>query len=87
MIKIFNRIKTHIEVPEFSMPLSLKIIKECSQNNIDWKFLHIADLFSIIYSIRIDNAKQFLKQKREELLHQRGIQSITKATEEDFDRL
>lgn len=86
MIKTFEKIKD-VEQPQFSMPLSLRIIKECSQNSIDWKCLHIIDLFSIIYSIRIDNAKQYLKQKKQEMLNKRGIKSVTKATEEDFDRL
>lgn len=86
MIKTFDKIKNKKQ-SQFSMPLSLRIIKESSQAGIDWKCLHIVDLFSIIYSIRIDNAKQYLEHKRQEEMHKRGINSIAKATETDFDNL
>ena len=86
MIKTFEKIDGK-EKPQFSMPLSLRIIKESSQNGIDWKCLHVVDLFSIIYSIRIDNAKQYLENKRQERMHKQGISSISKATETDFDNL
>lgn len=86
MISIYEKIPNR-EKQQFSMPLSLRIIKESSQNNIDWKCLHIADLFSIIYSIRIDNAKQYLERQRQEAMNKRGISSISKATESDFDNL
>ena len=86
MIRIFQKLPNQ-EKPQFSMPLSLRLIKECATYNIDWKWLHIADLFSILYSIRIDNAKMFLKQQRQQRLNEKGIQSVTKATEEDFDKL
>lgn len=86
MVKIFEKIQD-LQRPEFTMPLSLRIIKESCQNNIDWKYLHIADLLSIIYSIRIDNAKLYLQQQRNKRLQEKGISSITKATEEDFDNL
>ena len=86
MINIFNKIKNN-ERPQFSMPLSLRIIKESSEAGIDWKCLHMVDLFSIIYSIRIDNAKRYLEQQRQTKMHERGISEISKATEEDFDKL
>lgn len=86
MVKIFEKIK-NTETPQFTMPLSLRIIKESSQVGIDWKYLHIVDLFSIIYSIRIENAKQYLEQQRQKRMSEKGIQSISKATEEDFDNL
>lgn len=86
MVKIFEKIK-NTETPQFTMPLSLRIIKESSQVGIDWKYLHIVDLFSIIYSIRIDNAKQYLEQQKQKRMSEKGIQSISKATEEDFDNL
>lgn len=86
MVSIYEKIPNR-EVPQFSMPLSLRLIKESSQNNIDWKCLHIADLFSIIYSIRIDNAKQYFQRQRQEEMTRRGINSINKATESDFDNL
>ena len=55
--------------------------------NIDWKCLHICDLFSIIYSIRIENANRYLEQERQRKMRDRGISSISKATDEDFDNL
>lgn len=69
------------------MPLSLQLIKESASCGIDYKSLHIIDLYSIIYSIRIDNAKQYLEQERHKRLSSRGISSIQQATEEDFDNL
>jgi len=86
MIKVFEKLPNQNK-PKFSMPLSLRLMKECASYNIDWKYLHIADLFSIIYSIRIDNANRYLENERQQKLNQRGIKSITKATDEDFDRL
>ena len=86
MVKIFEKIK-NTETPQFTMPLSLRIIKESSQVGIDWKYLHIVDLFSIIYSIRIDNAREVLKYERSKKMQERGIESITSATEKDFNEL
>ena len=86
MVAIYKQIP-NTQKPQFVMPLSLRIIKEASEYGIDWKCLHIADLFSIIYSIRIDNAKQYLEQKRQERMHKRGIAEIRQATEQDFDNL
>lgn len=71
----------------FSMPLSLRTIKEASANGIDWKSLHIIDLFSILYSIRIDRAVQYLNEQKRQKLQKRGISEVRKATEEDFDSL
>lgn len=87
MIAIYKKINTQQTKPQFTMPLSLRIIKEASANGIDWKCLHIADLFSIIYSIRIDNAKQYLEQQRQQKMQKRGIKEIRQATAEDFDKL
>lgn len=86
MIKVFEKLPDQNK-PRFSMPLSLRLMKECASYNIDWKHLHIADLFSIIYSIRIDNANNYLENQRQQKLSQRGIKSVTKATDEDFDNL
>ena len=86
MVAIYKQIP-NTQKPQFVMPLSLRIIKEASENGIDWKCLHIADLFSIIYSIRIENAKQYLEQKRQERMHKRGISEIRQANEQDFDNL
>ena len=86
MVAIYKQIP-NTQKPQFVMPLSLRIIKEASESGIDWKCLHIADLFSIIYSIRIENAKQYLEQKRQERMHKRGISEIRQANEQDFDNL
>lgn len=86
MIKVFEKLPNQNK-PKFSMPLSLRLMKECASYNIDWKCLHIADLFSIIYSIRIDNANNYLENQRQQKLSQKGIKSVTKATDEDFDNL
>ena len=86
MISLFEKIEDK-EIPSFSMPLSLRIIKEFGQNGIEWEGLHIADVLSISYSLKIDSAKQYLNRKRQEELSKRGISSITKATEADFDNL
>lgn len=86
MLKLFEKIEEK-EIPQFSMPLSLRIIKEFGQNGIDYKGIHLTDVLSIFYSLRIDGAKQYLKHKRQEEMSKRGISSITKATEQDFDNL
>jgi hypothetical protein len=86
MISLFERIEEK-ETPQFSMPLSLRIIKEFGQNGIDYKSIHLTDVLSIYYSLKIDNAKQYLNHKRQEEMSKRGISSITKATEADFDNL
>lgn len=86
MISLHEKIEDK-EIPSFSMPLSLRIIKEFGQNGIDWKGLHIADVLSIGYSLKIDNAKQYLQHKRQKEMQKRGISSISKATEADFDSL
>jgi hypothetical protein len=86
MIKLFEKIEEK-ETPQFSMPLSLRIIKEFGQNGIDYKGIHLTDVLSIYYSLKIDSAKQYLNHKRQEEMSKRGISSITKATEQDFDSL
>jgi hypothetical protein len=86
MIKLFERIEEK-ETPQFSMPLSLRIIKEFGQNGIDYKGIHLTDVLSIFYSLKIDSAKEYLKHKRQEEMQKRGISTITKATEADFDSL
>ena len=86
MISLFDKIEEK-ETPQFSMPLSLRIIKEFGQNGIDYKGIHLTDVLSIYYSLKIDSAKQYLKHKRQEEMQKRGISSISKATEQDFDSL
>ena len=86
MISLFNKIEEK-EAPQFSMPLSLRIIKDFGQNGIDYKGIHLTDVLSIYYSLKIDSAKEYLRHKRQEEMQKRGISSISKATEQDFDSL
>lgn len=86
MINLFNKIEEK-ETPQFSMPLSLRIIKEFGQNGIDYKGIHLTDILSIYYSLKIDSAKNYLNHKRQEEMQKRGISSISKATKQDFDSL
>ena len=86
MVKLFERIEEK-ESPQFSMPLSLRIIKEFGQNGIDYKGIHLTDILSIYYSLKIDSVRQYLQHKRQEEMSKRGISSISKATEADFDAL
>ena len=72
---------------QFSMPLSLRYIKELAAASIDYKGLHIIDLTSIVYSIRIDNAKQKLEMDRQKRMSERGIKNVRQATEADFNAL
>ena len=73
---------------QFSMPLSLEIITDCGEYGItNWDKLHIVDFLSIIYGVRIRRAENYLEQQRQAKMQQRGIQSITKASTEDFDNL
>ena len=86
MIEIYKKLPEG-DSPKFLMPLSLRLIKESAENNIDWRTLHLVDLFSIIYAIRIDKARTYLKQKQQERWAKNGISEVRKATEEDFDSL
>ena len=86
MISLFDKIEEK-ETPSFSMPLSLRIIKEFGQNGIDYKGIHLTDVLSIYYSLKIDSANQYLRHKRQEEMQKRGISSISKATEADFEAL
>ena len=86
MVAIFKKIDNK-ERPQFTMPLSLRLIKECASAGIDWKCLHIADLLSIIYSIRMDNAKRYLEEQRQKKMQNKGIKEIRKANADDFDKL
>lgn len=86
MMQLYKKIDNK-ETPQFTMPLSLRLIKESAAEGIDWKDLHIADLYSIIYSIRIDKAREYLEHKRRERLQKRGIAEVRQATSEDFDNL
>ena len=87
MIEIYKKIPNQGSSPIFLMPLSLRLIKEASANHIDWRSLHFIDLLSIIYSLRIDRAVEFLREKKQQALQKRGISEVRKATEQDFDNL
>lgn len=86
MISVYEKIDEKV-TPRFSMPLSLRIIKELAANGIDWRNLHFADVLSLFYSLQIDRGIQFLEAKRQSDMRKRGIDSISKATESDFDNL
>ena len=86
MLEIYKKIPEGSS-PKFLMPLSLRLIKESAENNIDWRSLHLVDLFSIIYAIRIDKAQAYLRQKQQERWAKKGISEVKKATQEDFDSL
>lgn len=69
------------------MPLSLRYIKELSASSINYKGLHIIDLTSLVYSLRIDNAMQYLENERQSKMSKRGIAEYRQATEADFNAL
>ena len=75
MIRLFEKIEEK-EIAQFSMPLSLRIIKEFGQNGINYKDLHLTDILSIYYSLKIDSANQYLRQKRQKEMQKRGIANI-----------
>lgn len=84
MIKIYRKIPS-CGGSVYTLPNSLKWRKELQGINIDG--LHLIDVIALVYSLRIDNAVQYLRQKGQEQMRQNGISSITPATEEDFDKL
>lgn len=87
MLKLFARIRSSDSFKSFSMPLSLRYIKELSSAGVDYKGLHIIDVFSLVYSIWCDRARQKLEVDRQQNMSARGIKSITPATAADFDAL
>ena len=62
-------------------------MKELAAAGLDWKGLHIIDLTSLVYSLRIDNARQKLEMDRQRRLSERGYKGVVKASEADFDAL
>lgn len=87
MIDIYKKIKVGGQKRQFSMPLSLRYIKELSAAKIDYKGLHIIDLTSLVYSLRIDSAMQYLENERQSKMSKRGIAEYRQATEADFNAL
>lgn len=69
------------------MPLSLRYIKELATAGVDWHGLHLIDLTSIIYSLRIDAALQKLEHDKQKRLSERGIKEVRPASKADFDAL
>lgn len=69
------------------MPLSLRYIQALAAAGIDWHGLHIIDITSLVYSIRIDNARQKLEMDKKKRMSERGIKEVRKATEADFNAL
>lgn len=86
LIKTFKKVDNN-EKPQFSMPLSLRIIRVLSNEHIDWHGIHFVDILSIYYAIMIDKANEYIKYKQKEKLQKRGISEIKQATIEDFDKL
>ena len=84
MIKVYQKIPSS-GGSSYTLPNSLKWRKELQ--GIEIKGLHLFDIMALVYSLRIDNAVQYLRQKGQAKMRQDGISSITPATEEDFDRL
>ena len=89
MIGLYKKVNQgQVRKKQFSMPLSLEMITECSEYRITgWERLHIVDLFSIIYGMRIRKLQNYLDEQYRARLQKRGIESITPATSKDFDEL
>lgn len=68
------------------MPLSLRYIKILSAANIDWKELHLIDLVSLVYSLQIDTAQEWLHMEKTKADQKQGFQRRA-ATEADFNAL
>ena len=86
MIAVYKKIDEKSE-PVFTMPASLRWRKELGEAGITFDDLHLTDLISIVYSLRIDSAVKYLEYKRHEAMQKRGIKEVKKATEKDFDEL
>lgn len=69
------------------MPKSLIYLKVLGAAGIDWQGLHLIDLTSLVYSIWIDSAMQYLENERKSKMSKRGIAEYRKATEADFNAL
>ena len=87
LIETYEKINLPTPKKQFSMPLSLRYIKELAVAGIDWHGLHIIDLTSLVYSLRIDTARQLLQYERQKKLQARGIKEIRQATQADFEAL
>ena len=86
-INTYKKIQVDNKTPQFSMPLSLRIIKMLGKEGIDYKGLHLVDVISLYYSIMIDKANEYLQYKQKEKLQKRGISEVRPASVDDFDKL
>lgn len=87
MIAIYKKIAISSPQQRFPMPLSLRYIKELAAAGIDWRGLHLIDVTSIIYALRIDLALQKLEHDRQKRMSERGIKEVRPASKADFDAL
>jgi len=87
MIAVFKKVSLPTPQHRFSMPLSLRYLKELGTAGIDWHDLHLIDLTSIVYSLRIDMALQKMEHDRQKRLSERGITEVRQASQADFDAL
>lgn len=69
------------------MPLSLRYIKELAAAGVDYRGLHLFDLTSLVYALRLDALRQKKEYDRQRKLSERGIKEIRPATQADFDAL
>ena len=84
---MIEKCNLHSNAKRFPMPISLQYIKELGEKGIDWKGLHVIDVFSLVYSIRIDNCKKILSDKATARMSAAGVQAIMPASESDFESL
>lgn len=87
LIAMYKNIQENTQQQRFSMPTSLRYMKELAKVGLDWRGVHLIDLTSIIYSLRIDDLNRYLERRRHEQLAKRGIQDMRQATETDFNAL
>lgn len=89
MVAVFKKIREpSMKTSEnHLMPLSLRYIKELASAGIDWSGLHIIDVFSLVCSLRIDTAREYLRRQAQNRMENAGIKSISRATAGDLDAL
>lgn len=89
MVAVYQKIREpSIKTSEnHLMPLSLRYIKELAASGIDWRGLHVIDVFSLVCSLRIDTAREYLRRQAQSRMENAGIKSISRATASDLDAL
>ena len=89
MVAVYQKIREPLmKISEnHLMPLSLRYIKELAASGIDWRGLHIIDVFSLVCSLRIDTALEYLRKQAQSRMENAGIKSISRATAGDLDAL